>query len=51
MELCKHCGSLPNEVTYVKGSSSGSDDDDNAFDALKLDSGSSLSSPISFISG
>ena len=51
MELRKHRRSVQNEVAYVRGSSSGNDDDDSAFDALELHRGSSLSSPVNFISG
>ncbi|KAJ8441568.1 hypothetical protein Cgig2_026369 [Carnegiea gigantea] len=42
MELRKHHISLQNEVTYVRGSRSGSDDDDSAFKALKLDRGANM---------
>ncbi|KAJ8441453.1 LOW QUALITY PROTEIN: hypothetical protein Cgig2_023639 [Carnegiea gigantea] len=51
MELHKRRRSLQNEVTYISGSSSGSYDDDSAFNTLDQDKGSSLSSPASFIGG
>ncbi|KAJ8421870.1 hypothetical protein Cgig2_016480 [Carnegiea gigantea] len=43
MELRKHHRSLQNEVTYVRGSSSGSDDDNSTFDAFELNRAPSIS--------